>query len=91
MFSKNSRYADVPDATMEVNGREVRYKKTRFIPETPPATAHTVTEGERLDLISYRYYRDAEAFWRIADTNRAMRPSELVQPGRSIHIPTRRG
>ena len=30
-------------------------------------------DGDRLDLISYRFYRDPEQFWRICDANRALR------------------
>ena len=48
---------------------------------------HQVTEGERLDNIAAQYLNDAEAFWRIADANRAMRPDALTEvAGRRLLI-----
>ena len=45
--------------------------------------AHEI--GERLDHLSFRYYKDAERFWRICDANRAMRPvRQIVATARSI-------
>ena len=48
MFFKGSRYADVGDHTIrDSKGREIRYKKIRFIPETKPETAHIVNDIAR--------------------------------------------
>jgi hypothetical protein len=90
MFSKKSRYAKVADAEgIDAGGRTVRYKRIRFIPPTPPQRGHIVTEGERLDLISYFYYKDARRFWRICDANAAMFPDDLANDiGRKINIPS---
>ncbi len=89
MFFKGSRYAKVGELTRTDSvGREVRYKKIRFIPETAATTGHIVHRGERLDQIADRYYRDAERFWRIADANKVMWPDELTEEaGRIILIP----
>jgi hypothetical protein len=93
MFFKGSRYEPVgTDSIVDGSGREIRYKKVRFIPETPALLKHAVVQGERLDHIAHRYYRDPELFWRIADANRAMRPAELVaRPGHRIAIPGAEG
>jgi len=53
---------------------------------------HIVSQGERLDYIAHRFYRDPERFWRICDANRVMWPDDLVaEPGRTILIPLSEG
>ena len=52
---------------------------------------HRVAQGDRLDLIAYRFYQDPEQFWRICDANRALDPDELeAEVGRqlAISVPT---
>ncbi len=90
-FAMTSRYFNIETAEMTLpDGREISYLRRRFVP--PPerfATLqeHVVAEGERLDNISGRYQGDPEAFWRIADANRAMRPGELTETvGRRLRI-----
>lgn len=89
MFLRGSRYEVVLDAELAgPDGRKIRYKRIRFIPETRGALPHLVTEGDRLDLIAHRFYQDAEQFWRICDANLALRPEDLVcPPGRRLVIP----
>ena len=36
-------------------------------------------EGDRLDLIAWKSYKNPELFWRICDANAAMRPDELTE------------
>jgi hypothetical protein len=90
MFFKGSRYAKVPDQELtDASGRTIRYKGTRFIPPTAAQVGHIITDGERLDLIAYYYYRDPERFWRICDCNEVMDPDELNRAvGRKIGIPS---
>jgi len=46
-----------------------------------------LTEGDRLDNLTFDYLGDPEQFWRIADANRAMRPDELTETiGRQLRI-----
>ena len=89
MFFKGSRYERLPVLhTTDSRGREVAYKATRLIPRSDFLSGYLVTEGDRIDLIAYDRYRDAERFWRICDANVAMWPEELVRrPGRVIGIP----
>ena len=48
----------------------------------------TITEGDRLDLITYRTLGDPEQFWQICDANNAMNPVELTEDlGSSLVIP----
>lgn len=89
MFFKGSRYATVAEHEItDRNGRTIRYKGIRFIPETKARAVHTVSQGERLDHIAHRYYKDPERFWRICDANDVMNPDDLVEePGKKIVIP----
>jgi hypothetical protein len=89
MFFRGSRYEPIPEAELLTpEGRTIRYKRVRFIPATPGALAQLVAQGDRLDLIAYRTFKDPEQFWRICDANLALRPEDLVaEPGRRLLIP----
>jgi hypothetical protein len=89
MFHKGSRYANVPEETHTfADGREVRYKTTRFIPDTPAQVGHIISGGERLDHIAFFYFRAPDRFWRICDANEALNPRDLeAEVGRKIAIP----
>jgi hypothetical protein len=89
MFFRGSRYEPVPEAQLATpDGRTIRYKRVRFIPDTPGSLAQQVNQGDRLDLIAYRVYKDPEQFWRICDANLALLPEELVEePGRRLLVP----
>lgn len=93
MFFKGSRYETVGTADYtDRSGRTIRYKLLRVIPVTGARGSHLVTDGERLDHLAYRYYRDPERYWRICDANRAEWPGDLVaDPGRRILIPAAEG
>jgi hypothetical protein len=88
----NSRYHGIATAVaIAADGRRVRYLRRRFRPDPAAfgtAAEHLVADGERLDLLGFRYLGDALAAWRIADANDALRSSELcAQPGERIRIP----
>lgn len=89
MFFRGSRYAKVGEHTIaDGKDREIRYKKIRFISQTRAQMAHAVSQGERLDHIAFRYYRDPERFWRICDSNFVTWPGDLTaETGRTILIP----
>jgi hypothetical protein len=90
MFTTRSRYASVADATFQdPSGRAVKYKALRVTPVSTSLQNHTVAQGDRLDLIAFQQYGDAEQFWRICDGNEALRPDDLTQEvGARIRIPT---
>src|SRR5689334_404644 len=90
-FPMTSRYFNAETATLQTAaGETITYLRRRFLP--PPErfallTEHVVAEDERLDNISARYQGDPEAFWRIADANRALRPQALTETlGRRLRI-----
>jgi hypothetical protein len=62
LFAPNSRYLGIPTSTLTtVDGRTVAYVQRRFVPQ-PELLAqvqqHTVTQGERLDVIAAQYLGD---------------------------------
>jgi len=89
MFVRGSRYASVTEAIYVVpDGREIRYKRLRFIPDARALQTYRVAQQERLDLIAFRFYQDPEQFWRICDANRAFVPDDLTrETGRRLIIP----
>jgi hypothetical protein len=46
----------------------------------------SVQPGDRLDLISARILGAPDLFWRLCDSNNAMDPFELAQPGRTLRV-----
>ena len=91
MFSFTSRYYNLETVTLDLpDGRRVAYKRRRFLPQgasMPTLVEVSVTEGDRLDLITARALGDPEHFWRVADTNHAMNPFELTsEVGRVLRI-----
>jgi hypothetical protein len=92
MFEQNSRYYKIETATLiDPSGREVAYKRRRFLPraEDLQTLANvTVVQADRLDLISARTLGDPEQFWRICDASDAMNPPDLMsEPGKSVRVP----
>ncbi len=91
MFPITSRYYAIEIATREgADGRPVAYLRRRFVPAPERfelLAEHVVTEGERLDHIAARYVGDPEQFWRLCDSNGAVRPEELIETtGRRLRI-----
>jgi len=91
LFPPTSRYFGLATATITTaDGRTLLYLTRRFLPSAGQFAVlqlHTVTQGERLDNIAAQYLGDPEAFWRLCDSNNAMRPEELTQTiGRQLRI-----
>ncbi len=89
MFFRGSRYEHVPDAEITGrDGRRIRYKRMRFIPEARGSLATIVREGDRPDLVAYNTLGDPEQFWRLCDVNRTQRPAALTRsPGSRVQVP----
>lgn len=92
MFDYTSRYANIETATLTTaDGRIVTYVRRRFL---PPLDAQqivaevTVSDPDRLDLITARTIGAPEQFWRIGDANVALNPFDLTAtPGDKVKIP----
>jgi hypothetical protein len=92
MFTPRSRYYSIETATHESEaGNSVAYVRRRFLPRgdrMPVLVEISVTEGDRLDLITARTMGDPEQFWRVCDANNAMNPADLVaEMGSPIRVP----
>ncbi len=93
MFFKGSRYKDIPNYTaVDTSGKAYQTKSLRWIPETRGTFMHTVKEGDRLDLLAYKYYGDPKRWWLISDANQdTFFPTDLLkEPGKKIIIPPNR-
>lgn len=88
MVPKGSRYETTGAVTVtDADGRTHVALRLRLPPEATAGYLHTVTAGERLDTLAYRYYRNAEKFWLIADANDETDPDDLLVAGREVRIP----
>jgi len=85
-----SRYYLIGTNTLELpGGKSIVYLRRRFLPQPErfvPLFRHTVTGGERLDIIAAQYLGDPEQFWRLCDANRCMRPEDLEVVGTQLLI-----
>jgi len=83
MFSKNSRYRKQPFAvTIDPRGRRLKSVTLRATPETGGTFLHTITEGDRLDHLAYKYYKAPKKWWRIVDANQEFfSPLDLLGAG----------
>ena len=77
MFGKGSRYRRVLESSpVNARGERQRGKELRVIPRAEGRFVHTVREGERLDLLAFKYYGDPTRWWQISDAN----PEEPYPP-----------
>lgn len=90
MFDYTSRYYNSTQLTyVDSNGKTIVYKQRRFLPLATNQTLLakvTVAAGDRLDLIANRVLNNSLLFWQVADSNNAMNPFDLVQPGNVLQI-----
>jgi nucleoid-associated protein YgaU len=90
-FDTTSRYYGVPVFELQAaDGSTVRYVGRRFIPQPAmftPLISHPVQQGDRIDVLAARYLGDPLLYWRIADANVAVRPSDPLAQGNLISIP----
>jgi hypothetical protein len=95
-YPSDSRYHDAEIGVHRMpDGTEVRYIERRLLPPMEDEggsdddfVTHTVSAGERPDLLAQRYFGDPGQWWRIADANPVFDPAELTdEPGREIRIP----
>lgn len=91
MFEPTSRYYLTETTNLTApDGRTISYKRRRFLPQgeqLPLLITVTVSDGDRLDLITYRTIGDPQQFWRLCDANNAMNPFDLTAPGRTLRVP----
>jgi hypothetical protein len=92
-FVPQSRYSGVPLAVLERRPGEpsLVYVKRRFIPAPSTLTIaarHVVGALERPDTLGFRALGDPLLYWRIADANAVVDPTEMTDTlGRRVAIP----
>jgi phage tail protein X len=70
MFSTSSRYNSLVESVfVNAKGERLRGKNLRLIRLPESNVLHTVTSGDRLDLLAYKYYGDTTKWWQISDAN----------------------
>jgi len=70
MFTKISRYRKLHDTVaVDKQGRTLVSRDLRPFAEATGSFSHIVEEGDRLDHIAYKYYRQPQKWWRICDAN----------------------
>lgn len=83
-----SRNARTPSYTVQYGTQSLTLLQPRaLLPLASGGRQHRVVQGERLDLLAWRYYRDPLMAWMIADANGCSHPDELLEPGRLLVIP----
>ena len=87
MIEQDSRYAT---CILYVDGDQEFLGARQPIDTSPRADDqfHPVVEGDRVDLLSYRYLGRAELWWVICDYNEIAFPLEL-ELGVILRIPSR--
>lgn len=91
MFSKISRYRDVSDTvSLDAKGRVLASKGLRISPEVAGRLEHTIEQGDRLDQLAYKFYKQPRDWWRIADANPGFMSAEALlgnEPETRVEIP----
>ncbi len=90
-FPPDSRYANIPIATLEMpDGQVVAYLRRRFVPNANRFALlqeYLVTQGDRPDNLAATLIGDPLLFWQLCDSNNAVQPDELTAtPGRRIRV-----
>jgi hypothetical protein len=90
-YPRSSRYYGLGTAQYtESDGSRITYLRRRLLPNPETMsdlTTHTVSAGDRPDLLAARYLGSAQQWWQIADANPVLDPRELTaEPGRTIRI-----
>jgi hypothetical protein len=87
MIGRDSRYATcilLRDGQAEFLGARPRIDSTSRFDDV----FHTVIDGDRVDLIAWRYFDRAEPWWVVCDDNDLFFPLDL-EPGTVLRLPSR--
>jgi hypothetical protein len=85
---QKSRYAKTPVIKFtDAGGTEFELLELREIPRVQALFSATPEQGERLDLLAQRYYRDPLLYWKICDASDHLDPFDVVSPGVPVAIP----
>ncbi len=91
MIDKRSRYRTTPVLTVRDElAQDHKLLDLRAIPASPAVYNFTPSASDRLDLLAYRFYRDATHFWRICDASDQLDPFDVLSPGAPVPVPPKR-
>lgn len=89
MFSRNSRYANVPVYPVRLpTGQTVNAVRLPIRARPAVESLHMRDDSQRPDLIAAHHLDDATAFWRLCDAGGAVAPDALAARER-IAIPVK--
>lgn len=70
MFSKISRYRDLPDIVVTDSDGITRESRThRRLPEVKARFEHVLSDADRPDHVAFKYHQQSRNWWRICDAN----------------------
>jgi hypothetical protein len=70
MAIRISRYNKLPEeVVVDSDGRSLQSTSLRMLPEVTGIFEHTVHDGDRLDHLAFKYYKEPRKWWRICDAN----------------------
>lgn len=84
-----SRYTSTKTKTETDTGK--RYMETTIYPKLSPTNSdiYIITdEGDRLDMLAYKYYGDTKMWWVIASANNINDATYYIESGIQLRIPT---
>lgn len=89
MFFDGSRYLKVKEYTApDPSGRPAKVKRLRPNEAAPGTFTYRVKQGDRLDLLAFKFYRTPRKWWLICDANPGhLYPDDLLEPGELLIIP----
>ena len=88
MIDRKSRYRTTPIVTVtDEYGTTLRLIGLRETPDATSVLSLTPTDTDRLDLLAWRFYRDATRFWRLCDAQSHVDPFDALVPGEPMPIP----
>lgn len=83
-----SRYTNTK--TLTESDTKVKYFESIIYPKVKPSDDDFYIisqEGDRLDLLAYKYYKDVSMWWIIATANNLNDANFFVKPGIQLRIP----
>jgi hypothetical protein len=79
MFFPGSRYQNAGTYIITTaDGTKIPVTKIPLPANPTLQGSHRRLEGQRLDLIAYRYLKDANGFWQLCDANNTIVPDALA-------------
>jgi len=83
-----NRYENIPTKTNDNGKRVTRSVLYPPIPRQLSDIYLITTPGDRLDLLSYKYYGSVGYWWIIAEANGIGKGSLTIPPGLQLRVPT---